>query len=148
MWRKARTQCDPGAGDGGAAGAAVGVQHVAVERDADLAHQGAIHHGAKGAANQALDFLGTAGLLAASRLTVAARMSGPWQHAVLGGDPPQAGIAQERRHAAFDTGGAEHLRVAHADQARAFGMAGEAGCERDGTQFSLGAAGWAHEAGS
>ena len=113
-----------------------------------LAHRGAIHHGAQRAADQALDFLGAAGLLAARRLAVAAGMGGARQHAVFGGDPAQAGVAQERRHAAFDAGGAQHLGVAHADQAGALGVAGEAGGERDGAQCVGGAAGWAHEAGS
>ena len=81
----------------------------------------------KAAADQALDFLGAAGLLAARGLAVAAGVGGARQHAVFGGHPALAGVAQERRHAAFDAGGAKHLGVAHADQAGALGMAGEAG---------------------
>jgi hypothetical protein len=38
---------DPGAGDGGAAGAAIGVQHVAVQRDRHLAQRRAVHNGAQ-----------------------------------------------------------------------------------------------------
>ena len=91
----------------------------------------AIHHRAQGAADQALDLLRAAGLLAAGRLALAAGVGGARQHAVFRGDPALAGIAQERRHAAFHAGGAQHLGVAHADQAGAFGVAGEAGRQRD-----------------
>ena len=45
------------------------------------------------------------------------------QHAVFRGHPALAGVAHERRHTAFHAGGAEHLGVAHADQAGTFGMA-------------------------
>jgi hypothetical protein len=53
-------------------------------------------------------------------------MGGARQHAVLGSDPAEAGVAQERRHALLDAGSAQHLGVAHADDAGPFGMAGEA----------------------
>jgi hypothetical protein len=113
--------------------AAVRVQHVAIKRDGDLAHLRAIHDGAKGTADQALDLLGPAGLLAACGLAFPAGMGGAWQHAVFGCDPALAGIAQKRWHAAFNAGGTEHLGVAHADKARAFGVAGESRRQRDGT---------------
>ena len=104
----------------------------------------AVHDGAQRAADQALDFLRAAGLFAARGLAVAAGVGGARQHAVFGGDPAQAGVAQERRHAGFHGGGAQHLGAAHADQAGAFGVVGEAGGERDLAQRVGGAAGWAH----
>ena len=64
-------QRHPGAGDGGGARAAVGLQHVAVERDLSLAHRREVDDGAQRAADQALDLLRAAGLLAARRLAVA-----------------------------------------------------------------------------
>ena len=119
-------QRDPGAGDRGATRAAIGVQHVAVERDRHLAHRRTVHHGAQRAADQTLDFLGSARLLAPSRFPVAAGVGGAGQHAVFRGDPAEAGVAQERRHPGLDAGGAQNLGVAHADQGGAFGVAGEA----------------------
>ncbi len=88
-----------------------------------------VDHGAQRAADQPLDFLGAARLLALGRLAVAARVGGARQHAIFGGDPALALAAQERRHLVLDRGGDQHARVAEADQAGAFGMAGEAGFE-------------------
>jgi hypothetical protein len=96
---------------------------VAVERDGDLAHLRAIDHRTQRAADQALDFLRAARLLAACGLALAACMSRARQHAVFRGHPALAGVAHERRHTAFHASGAEHLGVAHADQAGTFGMA-------------------------
>ena len=109
-----------------------------------LAHRAAVHHGAQAAADQALDLLGAAGLLAAGGLAVAAGVGGAGQHAVFGGHPALALAAQEGRDPAFDAGGAEHLGAAHADQAGAFGMVGEAGGERNIAKSVGGAAGGAH----
>ena len=102
---------DEGAGDGGGARAAVGLQHVAVERDGALAERGEVEHRAQRAADQALDLLRAAALLAARRLAVAARVGGARQHAVLGGDPALAAAAVVRRHALLDRGGAQHPGV-------------------------------------
>ncbi len=55
--------------------------------------------------------------------------------------PALALAAQEGRHLALDGGGAEHFGLAHADEAGAFGMAGEAGFEADGAQRAGVAAG-------
>ena len=60
-----------------------------------LAHRGPVDDGAQAAADQALDFLRAAGLLAARRLAVAAGVGGARQHAVFGGDPALALAAQE-----------------------------------------------------
>ena len=89
----------------------------------------------KRAADEALDFLGAAGLLAGRRLAPRALMGGARQHAVFGGDPALAAALQPRRHALFERGGAQHMRVAEADEAGALGMAGEAALEADGAQF-------------
>ena len=56
--------------------AAVGLQHVAIELDGALAQRLQVEHGAHRAADQALDFLGAAALLAAGRLAVAAGVGG------------------------------------------------------------------------
>ena len=71
---------------------------VAVERDGALAEQAEVEHAAQRAADQALDLLRAAALLAARRLALAARVRRTRQHAVLGGDPAGAGAAPVRRH--------------------------------------------------
>ena len=71
--------------------------------------------------------------LAASRGD--ARVRGARQHAVFGGDPALALAAQERRHAFFDRGGAQHARVAELDQHRAFGVLRESTGESHGAQL-------------
>ena len=54
----------PGAGDRGGARAAVGLEHVAVDGDLALAERLQVDHGAQRAADQALDLLRAAALLA------------------------------------------------------------------------------------
>ena len=53
------------AGDGRGAGAAIGLDNVAVDGDAVLAQCAQINGGAQGAADQALDFDGASALFAA-----------------------------------------------------------------------------------
>ena len=113
-----------GAGDGGGAGSAVGLQHVAVQGDGAFAQRPAVHAGAQGAADQALDLQRAAALLAACGLAVAAGVGGARQHAVLGRHPALALAAQEARHLVVDAGGAQHPGVAEADQHRAFRVPG------------------------
>ncbi len=57
-------QRDVGAGDRGGAGAAVGLQHVAVDRDRVLAERGQVDRGAQRAADQPRDLVGAAADLA------------------------------------------------------------------------------------
>jgi DNA invertase Pin-like site-specific DNA recombinase len=140
-------QRDPGAGDGGAARSAIGGQHVAIDGDRHLAHRLHVRDGAERAADQALDLLGTAGLLAAGGLAVAPRVGGARQHAVFGGDPALPLAAQEGWHLALHAGGAQHLGHTHADQAGPLGVPGEAGLEADGAKGGGVAAGGAHGAG-
>ncbi len=115
-------QRDETAGDRCRARTAVGLQHVAVDGDGALAQSLQINHRAQGAADQALNLLRAAGLLAARGLARRAGVRGPRQHAVFGGDPALSGAAQERRHAVLDTGGAQHPRRAESDQHGAFGV--------------------------
>ena len=122
-------QRHPAAGDRGAAGAAVGLQHVAVDGDLPLAERHPVDAGAQAAADQPLDLLGAARLLAGRRLAAAAgvveRGSMPYSAVTQ----PRPGLAQEGRHRLLDAGGAEHVGVADADQARALGVAGDAGLD-------------------
>ena len=90
-----------GAGDRGGAGAAIGFEHVAIERDLVLAQRLHVDHGAQRAADQALDFLRAADLLAGGGLAAGAGAGGARQHAVFGGDPAEALAATPRRQAWF-----------------------------------------------
>ena len=128
----------------GGARAAVGLQHVAVDVDLALAHGRQVDHRAQRAADQALDLLRAARLLAARGLAVGAGMGRARQHAVLGGHPAAAGVAHPGRHPLVDRGGAQHVGVAELHQARALGMAGEAGFEGNFAKLVGGAAGRAH----
>ena len=87
-----------GAGDAGGAGAAVGLQHVAVDEDLALAERVEVDHRAQTAADQALDLLSASALLAACGLAAAAGVGGTRQHAVLGGQPAAPLPAHEARH--------------------------------------------------
>ena len=122
---------DAGARDRCGAGAAVRLQHVAIDGELSFAEQAQIDYRAQAAADQALDLLGAAALLALGRLARAAGVGGARQHAVLGGQPALALAAQEVRHTVLDAGGAQHAGVAEADQHRAFGVSGEAALDRD-----------------
>jgi hypothetical protein len=97
-----------GAGDGGGARAAVGLQHIAVEVDGAFAQLLQVEHRAHGAADQALDLLRAAALLAARGLAVAAGVGGARQHAVFGRDPAFAAAALVAGHLFFHRGGAQH----------------------------------------
>ena len=82
-----------------------------------------IDHRAERSPDQPLDFLRPARLLALRRLAVAAGVGCAGQHAIFGGDPALALAAQERGDLFLDAGGAQHARVAEADEARSFGVA-------------------------
>jgi hypothetical protein len=113
-----------GAGDAGGAGAAVSLDHVAVKVDGALAEFLQVKHRAHRAADEALDFLRAAALLAAGGFAVAAGVRGAGQHAVFGGDPAFAAAFFMAGHFFFDGGGAQHLGAAELDQHRAFGVGG------------------------
>ena len=124
---------DETTGDRSGASSAVGLQHIAVDRDGALAQSFQIHDGAQRAADQALYFLRAAGLLAARSFARRTRVRGPWQHAVFSRDPPLAGAAQKRRHAFLDTRGAKHPGPAESHQYRALRVLCVAADERQGT---------------
>src|SRR5580658_5556467 len=69
---------DPGAGDRGGAGAAVGLDHVAVDGDLALAERLEIDDRAQAAADQPLDFDRASALLAGRGLTPGALQPRAW----------------------------------------------------------------------
>src|SRR5690606_7946023 len=83
-----------------------------------------IHRRTQRTADQTLDLQRTTTLLAAAGLALHALAGGARQHAVLGSDPALPGTPQEARHAAFHTGGTDHLGIAELDQYRALRMPG------------------------
>src|SRR5439155_26919223 len=105
-FRQRLIERDIAAGDRGGAGAAIGLDDVAVDADLALAEPLEIGDRAQAATNEALDFLGAPALPATRRLAVGAGVGRARQHAVLGGDPAAAGIAQKRRHPLLDRSGA------------------------------------------
>ncbi len=142
--RQGAVQGDIGAGDRGGARAAVGLEHVAVEDHLALAQRVEPGDGAQRAADQALDLLGAAGLLAAGGLARGAGIGRARQHPVLGRDPALAGVAQERRHPLLDRRHAQDMRVPELDEAGALGMAGDVELEAHRAHLVVGAAGRAH----
>ncbi|MCY1430580.1 hypothetical protein D9M71_465300 [compost metagenome] len=134
-----------GAGDRGGAGAAVGLDHVAVDVQGVLAELGQVQRRAQGAADQALDFQGAPALLAAAGLALVTLAGGARQHAVLGGQPALALALEEARDSRLGADGADHLGIPEFDQHRTFGMLGVVAGDTDGAQLVGGtAAGTVH----
>ena len=127
-------QRHPGAGDRGGAGAAVGLEHVAIDHDLLLAERGEIGDGAERAADQPLDLLRAPGLLAGRGLAPRALGGGARQHAVFRRDPAAPLALEPWRHRLSGGRRAQHMRVAEADQAGAFGMARHGALEADGAK--------------
>ena len=79
--------------------AAVGLDHVAVDVHACARPACSVEHGTQRAADQALDLLRAAALLAARGFAVVTGVGGARQHAVFGRDPALIASAQELGHA-------------------------------------------------
>ena len=118
-------QCNPGAGNRSAARTAVGLKHVAIERDLALAEGHEIGNRAQRSTDQALYLLGPTRLLTLGRFARRARVRRARQHAVLGRYPAASPTAQEGRYGFLDAGGAQHAGIAHGDQYRSLGVAGK-----------------------
>ena len=112
-------QRHPAAGDRGRAGAAVGLDDVAVDGDLALAERLEVDDGAQAAADQPLDLDRAAALLAGGGLAPRPLLGGARQHAVFGGDPA-AGLALEPgRHAVLERRRHQHVGVAELHEAGA-----------------------------
>src|SRR5690606_37781344 len=97
--------------------AAIGLDDVAVDQDLALAERRQVDHGAERAADETLDFLGTAGLLALRCLPLHALGGRARQHAIFGGDPTLAPAAQPGRHAFLEARGAVDMGLAETHEA-------------------------------
>ena len=126
---------DPGAGDRGGAGAAVGLDDVAVDGDLALAERLQVDHGAQAAPDQALDLDRAAALLAGRGLAPGALGGRARQHAVFGGDPAAPLALEPGRQPVLQRGGHQHVGVAEFHEAGAFGVFHHAALERDGAQL-------------
>ena len=124
-----------GARDGGGAGAAVGLDDVAVEPDRALAQAAQVGDGAQGAADEALDFVGAAAGASFADLARGSRQCGTGKHAVFAGDPTFAAVAQELRDGFFDRGGADYAGIADFDEGGAFGGVDVVGRDENGTEL-------------
>ena len=131
---------DVGAGDRRGAGAAVGLQHVAVDHDRVLAERLGVDDGAERTADEPRDLVRAPADPALDALAVVAAVGRARQHGVLGRDPSLALAGQPARHAARERRGAEHLRAAERDERRALGVRAPASLDRDGAQLVGGAA--------
>lgn len=130
---------DGGTGDGGGAGSAVGLDDVAVEDDGAFAEGLHVDDAAQGAADETLDLVGSAADLAAFGLAGGAGEGGSGEHAILGGDPAAAGVAEPAGNSLLDGSVAEDAGVAGLDEDGAFGGADEVGGEADGAEGVRGA---------
>ena len=108
------------AGDRRRARAAVGLQHVAVHLERELAPLEIVDHRANAAPDEPLDLLRAAThLLALARRS---RVRRARQHRVLGGEPAFAPALLPAGDAVLHAGGAQHARIAEGNQARPLGV--------------------------
>ena len=130
-----RRERHPAAGDGCGARAAVGFEHVAVERDRALAECLEVDRSAQGTADQALDLARAAAQRAVAAVARFAPLGiGARMHLVLGRDPAFATPGQKIRHAIIERRGAQDDRATRTVQHRAFGEAMEPDLHFDGPQ--------------
>jgi hypothetical protein len=120
-----KRQCDIAPRDRGGARAAVGLEHVAIDRDGAFAERASVDDGPQAAADQALDLQRPAALLPSCGFTRRPRMRRARQHPVLRGDPALTLALQERRNLRLEGGRAKHAGVAKLHQHAAFRMARE-----------------------
>src|SRR5690606_35455419 len=120
---------DVAAGDRRGAGAAVGLEHVAVDPQGAWTEAIEVEAGAQRAADEALD-LGLPPVLLADGPLDAAR-GGPGQHAVFGGEPAALVLAKGR-DLVLGERGAEHARAAPLDEDRGERRRGPVGGDRHG----------------
>ena len=133
-------QCNVGAGDRRRARAAVGLQHVAVDKDAVLTQSLHVDHRAQAAPDEARDLLRAATELALDGLAVVAGRGGARQHRVLRRDPPLARVLQPARDPRRKRRRAQHLGAAKRHEGRTLRMLGPRALEGHGPQLVVGAA--------
>ncbi len=128
-------QGDPAAADRRRAGAAVGLQHVAVDEDLALPQRAHVDHRPQRAADEPLDLLGAARRLALLHLPADAlgRRAGSIEYSAVTQPLPEPRI--QRGHVLVDRRRAQHAGAPEAHQHRAVGHVGEVALEGDGPQL-------------
>ena len=138
-------QRDPAPGDGGAAGAAIGLDHIAIDHDLAFTQSHPVHTGPQCAPDKPLNFLCSAGLLACRRLAPVAGIGRPRQHPVFRRNPTEASALQEGWRLVLHRRGAQNMRVPTFDQTRPFGMFRHPRLDGDGAHLIEFPAGGSHE---
>src|SRR5207342_2068846 len=126
---------DVATGDRRRPGPAVGLDHVAVDRDRPLAELAEIDDAPERPADEPLDLVGPAADPALGRLALAPLGRRPREHRVLGGDPAGPLAPEVRRDAVLDRRRAQDVGVADPDPARALGPLEDAERERHGPEI-------------
>ena len=118
-------------GDRRRAGAAVGLDDVAIDQHLPLAERGQIAGGAQRSSDEALDLLRSPALLSLRRLAIGPRVRRARQHAVLGRHPAAAAALHVARNALLGGRGAEHPRSPERAEDASLSVIGEAGDQLD-----------------
>ena len=143
-------QSDIGTTDRRRAGAAVGLEDIAVEPNRRLAERPHVGDRTQRPADESLDLLGTT--LCAPTLAIDALGGRTRKHRVLGGDPTLTLAFHPARHVLLDRRSAEHSGLAEGHEARPHGHGREVAGETEGTQFvgltAVVAGGHGHSRGS
>ena len=126
---------DVRARDRRAAGAAVGLEHVAVEPERPLPERLHVGDRAERAADQPLDLDRPALLATRARLALRALPRRGREHRVLGGQPPAPVAVQPARDAVLERRRAQDPRLAERDQRRAARLLEEVGLDRERPQL-------------
>ena len=129
-------QRHPGARDRRGAGAAVGLEDVAVDPDRSLAESAEVVDRAQRAAEQALDLDGAPFLPPGAGLALRAHAGRGGQHAVLGGQPAAPRPREPARHAVVERRRAEDARAPEGDEHRAVRLLDEVGDSSTGRSSS------------
>ena len=136
-----------GAGDGGGAGATVGLQDVAVQGDGVLTQGRDVDDAAQGTADKTGDLVGTAANLASHGLSARALGAGARQHGVLGGHPALAAALAPAGDALSEGCDAQDASAAELDQDAALAVLLPAAGDGDRAQLIGGAPVLAGEGG-
>ena len=126
-------------------GAAIGLQHVAIDSGCDFTHRLEVDDRPQRPPDEPLDLERAAALFAARGLAPGTVVGCPRQHAVLRRDPALAAAAQPAGHALLDRGCAQHMGIAATGQYRALCVFGEMAQEFDLAQLVRRTTTGAHE---
>lgn len=128
---------DVGAGDGGGAGTAVGLEDITIEPDGAGSEFFEAEGGAHGAADEALDFGGSAVEFTAGDIAGFSGEGGVGEHGVFGGDPAAGGALffHPAGDGFIDTGGADDLGISPLDEGGAGSVWGDMVLELEGAEF-------------